>query len=547
MANIPADSSAVPPKGKTLNGVEPIKVLIIDDDELAWSVMRKLLDAESCVADVSSSPQQVLSKLPEKRYDAILCDMWMGDMTGQDFYLQIKQNFPEYQRKIIFVTGDLASETIWEFIEERQLPYILKPFSRPELRRRLREVVGERLDLVRPSKPGKQPWDSAERRRHRRYVIKASAMVRRKKWAVGGPDISTVVNASKDGLFFITDREYRLGMEVFVAFPYTGYNDIEQEGYVIRVEKLPEGRRSVAVALGEAAEAARAKFECSKEDSRHNNILVETSERLITPWPASKGERPKAPGAEEEARHLAEELAGLKETHDRVLDQRDRLAAEESHLKRQLHEMNTAKSTMSGIVDELTAQMETLQKELAAGEEIRFQATHDGLTGLWNRTAILDILKRELGRARREGSSVGVLMADLDHFKKINDTYGHMAGDAVLREVAQRLQAGVREYDAVGRYGGEEFLIVLPSCEEIPVKHAERLRTLVSAEAIYTDDGAISITMSLGVASSRSDLVQPEALLRAADAALYRAKRGGRNRAESAAPEDAANSSSAAS
>ena len=547
MANIPADPSAVPPNGMTVSGVEPIKILIIDDDELALSVMRKLVEAENCVADVSSSPQQGLSKLPENHFDAILCDMWMGDMTGKDFYLQVKQNFPEYQRKIIFVTGDLASETIWEFIEERQLPYILKPFSRPELRRKLREVVGERLDLVQPSKPEKQSWDSTERRRHRRYVIKASAMVRRKKWAVGGPDISTVVNASKDGIFFTTDREYRVGMEVFVAFPYTGYNDIEQEGHVVRIEELPEGRRGVAVAMGEAAEAARTKFECSKEDSRRNHILVETSERQITPWPASKVERPEAPRAVTEARRLAEELTDLKDAHDRVLDQRDRLAAEEAHIKRQLHELSTAKSTMSGIVNDLTSQMEKLQQELAAGEETRFLATHDSLTGLWNRAGILDILKRELVRARREGTPVGVLMADLDHFKKINDTYGHLAGDAVLREVAQRLQAGVREYDAVGRYGGEEFLIVLPACQEIPVKHAERLRTLVSAEPIYTDDGAISITMSLGVAASRSDLFQPEALLRAADAALYRAKRAGRNRAESAAPEDAANGSSAAS
>ena len=151
-ADVPAGSPALSPNGKTMNEVEPIKVLIIDDDELALSVMRKLVEAENCVVEVSSSPQQVLSKLPENHYDAILCDMWMGDMSGKDFYQQIKQDFPDYQRKIIFATGDLASETTWEFIDERQLPYILKPFSRAELRRRLREVVGERLEGVRPLK-----------------------------------------------------------------------------------------------------------------------------------------------------------------------------------------------------------------------------------------------------------------------------------------------------------------------------------------------------------------------------------------------------------
>src|SRR3989304_7065365 len=106
---IPSESSIRSDPG-AINAVEPPKILIIDDDELALVVMRKLLEAENCVVDVSSSPQDALTKLPGTRYDAILCAMWMGEMNGKDFYQQLKKDFPDYLRRIIFVTGDLASE-----------------------------------------------------------------------------------------------------------------------------------------------------------------------------------------------------------------------------------------------------------------------------------------------------------------------------------------------------------------------------------------------------------------------------------------------------
>jgi len=183
-----------------------------------------------------------------------------------------------------------------------------------------------------------------------------------------------------------------------------------------------------------------------------------------------------------------------------------------------------------------------LQEYLIATREIvRAKADHDALTALWNHGKILNILSKELVRAQREGGCVGVIMADLDHFKSVNDTYGHMAGDSVLRTVAARLGAQVRAYDAIGRYGGEEFLIILPGCDRVnTLSLANRLCVSINSADIDTPDGLIPVTISLGVAAScRGMETEATALVRLADRGLYRAKENGRNRVE-AIFEDAA-------
>lgn len=173
---------------------------------------------------------------------------------------------------------------------------------------------------------------------------------------------------------------------------------------------------------------------------------------------------------------------------------------------------------------------------LAAHEALRLQAAQDSLTGVWNHGAIIELLDREISRAGRDGSRVSAIMADLDHFKRINDQFGHLAGDVVLCEAARRMASVLRVYDAIGRFGGEEFLIVSPGCDEWEARVvAERIRASVGQAAVVVGDARIPITLSLGVACS-SDRPGSEgvALIRAADAALYEAKRRGRNRVEAA-------------
>jgi diguanylate cyclase (GGDEF)-like protein len=188
-----------------------------------------------------------------------------------------------------------------------------------------------------------------------------------------------------------------------------------------------------------------------------------------------------------------------------------------------------------------------LQEQLVnAREQLRIQATHDSLTGLFNRMAILEALDREVTRSHREKKPIAVIMADLDHFKQINDTHGHQVGDAVLQETARRMSASLRAYDSVGRYGGEEFLVVVPGSDlDAAAELAERLRHGVAAEPICVAGAAISPTISLGLAVSTAATCRPEDLLHEADEALYAAKSAGRNRMEVASPREPSSSPAA--
>jgi two-component system cell cycle response regulator len=171
---------------------------------------------------------------------------------------------------------------------------------------------------------------------------------------------------------------------------------------------------------------------------------------------------------------------------------------------------------------------------LSAREALRDQAERDSLTRLWNRSSILNHLGRELARSDRESRPLGVVIVDLDHFKHINDTHGHLAGDAVLREAARRMQNSIRQYDSIGRYGGEEFLILLPGCSEADsFTQADRLRKQLAQSEMSVNETSVRVTASFGVTTAMpGEIWTQEALIRRADEALYMAKKSGRNRVE---------------
>jgi diguanylate cyclase (GGDEF)-like protein len=191
-------------------------------------------------------------------------------------------------------------------------------------------------------------------------------------------------------------------------------------------------------------------------------------------------------------------------------------------------------------VIELAARLRSGERVLAlqenllqAQDALRHQATHDHLTGLYNRKMILEHLEMELRRVKRTSAPLAIAIADVDHFKRINDTHGHSAGDVVLRRVASLMRSVLRDYEWVGRYGGEEFLVVLPGCDvEAGTRAAERARSQVGSEVLQVGRMRLGVTLSIGVAWTGASGDELETLILDADEALYRAKACGRNRVE---------------
>lgn len=185
---------------------------------------------------------------------------------------------------------------------------------------------------------------------------------------------------------------------------------------------------------------------------------------------------------------------------------------------------------------ELKARLRTGQRILqledtlvASRENMRFRATHDALTSIWNRATILEFLRNAL----QQSESTAILLCDVDHFKSVNDTKGHPAGDTILQQVAARLHAAVRAGDGVGRYGGEEFLVVLRDCElEHLAERAEQVRRVVSEDSFSVNGSPIAVSVSIGAVAHRKDAppASIESILSRADGQLYEAKHAGRNR-----------------
>ena len=173
---------------------------------------------------------------------------------------------------------------------------------------------------------------------------------------------------------------------------------------------------------------------------------------------------------------------------------------------------------------------ETQRALIAERDELERKASIDGLTRLWNRETIERLLNMEVSRASR-GKPLSVAMIDVDKFKPINDTHGHPAGDAVLQEIATRIRAGLREFDSVGRFGGDEFIAVLSDCKlEDAAAALDRIRQTIAQTRIATTSGVVSPTISIGVASYATTFKDAGAFVEAADEALYKAKKGGGNR-----------------
>jgi len=185
--------------------------------------------------------------------------------------------------------------------------------------------------------------------------------------------------------------------------------------------------------------------------------------------------------------------------------------------------------------------VQLMDQLISQTEELKILATYDTLTGCLNRQEILETLSREMSRSGREFSSLGILMIDIDYFKKVNDTYGHLTGDIVLKELAHRMKNAIRLYDTIGRYGGEEFLVILPKCgKEETFIVANRMNQCVNEKPVITPSAEITVTISIGITCMIPDpwSLDKDAMIQLADTALYQAKNKGRNCVEYCGSED---------
>jgi diguanylate cyclase (GGDEF)-like protein len=222
-----------------------------------------------------------------------------------------------------------------------------------------------------------------------------------------------------------------------------------------------------------------------------------------------------------------------------LFDTEERVLAEAEAMIRQLHEVARGVQNLADAYrrsyreqQRLVRLSDRMQHELQVTKDKLFRmATTDPLTGAVSRRHLFELGKYEITEMARSGGPLTALLIDFDNFKQINDTYGHLAGDEVLKRFAEVSMTIIRKTDILARYGGEEFVILLPGTTPLQgLEIAERLRCTVAAEPVGLDGGEILVTVSIGLATLRSDDSRLENLLSRADTALYEAKRSGRNR-----------------
>ncbi len=486
---------------------ERARILVVDDDEGLLKTLTWILkDKGHEVISVSDSVG-LLPRMLEERPDLLMLDIMMPKVDGLQLLEQIKADERWRDLPVLMISSMSPEDGTVSALESGASDFISKPFRVKELLARV-EAHLRTGRALREARREAQENAAEAKARAEEATIRAEmvdilhevtdALTSEEIYQVLAQRVAHVLNIAKCSLV-IPQPGGQVGLIVVASDnPMLRNLEIQLDGY-------PEIRRALDTNLPVliADVQADSLYAEVRERWREEGITVSTKSVIAIPFTLHGSQ----PG-----------VFFLRTMADGVtLTEADVEFAE-----------GVIRTAVNAI--EKAYQLETVESDR---EKYRWLATVDALTGCMNRRAFTDRLERELERVRRYNVELSILMIDLDRFKDVNDSFGHIVGDGVLRQLGDLLREEVRSVDLAARYGGEEFVILLPDTDlDGAVAFAERLRKRVEQKNFAQTGNPLRITVSVGVATAslEGELTEPESLIARADEALYRAKNEGRNR-----------------
>ncbi len=470
------------------NKTEEVNVLIVDDEVLIGETIKDVLEKEKYKVYLSQNAAQAIIKIKEISPDLILTDLKLPDKSGLEILKEAKKNDPDVC--VIVMTAYANIETAIKALEEEVYDYITKPFD-PE---RVKLIIKKGLERRRLTLRNKELLQYLQKEKNKLESILEV-----------GEKMSSILN-----------------LEELVDF------------IIVKATEIIESQRGSLMLMDKEGEVLKIVAAKGLRDRVIKNTRVKIGDRIVG-WVAKTGEPLLVLDIDKQAdRHIV----GYKGESDQYKSK----SFLSMPLKKEkeiigvinLTDKNNPKDTvftmedlrlLSIIVNQAVVSIENARLY----KEIKFLSITDSLTGLFNRRYFEERLKMEINRAERYKRFLCLIMLDIDNFKKYNDTHGHLKGDVVLKKVAQILRNNSRKVDIISRYGGEEFVIVLPETNMAEAKEvAEKIRRAVK-ESFLEEVSFKEISISGGIASFQHKLSMDE-LIKRADDSLYRAKREGKNK-----------------
>jgi two-component system cell cycle response regulator len=474
------------------------KVLVADDSPLVLRLIEKMLTSAGLAVVTARDGLEALEKAFTEGVSLVILDVMMPRMNGYQACRLLKTEPSTRHVPVVILTSrDQAGDRFWGL--ETGADYYITKDADPQ------KIVALVRDILDGESQGRGPRTEEGQRDSVDILSRVNELLDRKLYEL--TILSDIGAVSKSLVNFDETFTSVMGVVVRVVdFAVGAWAFVEDD----ELQVVLMLRRPMSTA---AVEEAKSRLLADISKRRDKGAFERVQARLFAPTGVEAGatEETSLGGFASFPVMRNEEMAGLLALGGRAAT---RITGESEVF-----------------LGQVANQAHIVLENSRLFDRIKNLSIRDSLTELFNHRHSLEVLSNELQRVGRYEGGIGVLMIDIDHFKAVNDAHGHQAGDHVLKEIARRLRDGLRTVDFLGRYGGEEFLVVLPHTgEEESRQTAERLRLAIVNRPFHAAGHAFPLTVSIGVATYPSTAETPDALIREADAALYRAKEAGRNR-----------------